>query len=146
MRSRKPKLVEPGGWPSRGGRARVLLESPDLTDAAAQAQALSEAGYEVALCRGPEAALPPSFAFDASPRWFDAIPGREATVCPVTCGEACALVDGADLVVTTTTLVSATEVQAGVWERGKPVLVVEPQQQVDLTEIARALHAAGAPR
>ena len=143
MRSRKPKLVEPGGWPSRGGRARVLCESPDLTDAAAQA--LSDAGYEVALCRGPEAALPPSFAFDASPRWFDAIPGREATLCPVTCGEACTLVDGADLVVTTTTLVSATEVQAGIRGRGKPVLIVEPQQPVDLAEIARALHAEGAP-
>lgn len=144
MRSPKPKLVEAGGWPSRGGRARILLESPDLADAGSQAQTLSEAGYDVALCRGPEAALPPSFAFDASPRWFDAIPGREATLCPVTCGEACALVEGADLVVTTTTLVSATEVQAGLRERGTPVLVVEPQQQVDLAEIARALHAEGA--
>jgi hypothetical protein len=145
MRSRKPKLVEPGGWPSHGGRARILLESPDLADAGAQAQTLSEAGYNVALCRGPEAALPASFAFDASPRWFDAIPGREATLCPVTCGEACALVDGADLVVTTTTLFSAAEVEAGVRARGKPVLVVEPQQQVDLAEIARALHAEGPP-
>lgn len=145
MRLRKRKLVEPGGWPSRDGRARILLESPDLADAGAQAQTLSDAGYDVALCRGPEAALPPSFMFDGSPRWFDAIPGREATLCPVACGEACALVDGADLVVTTTTLVTATEVQAGVRERGKPVLVVEPQQQVDLDEIARALHADGAP-
>lgn len=145
MLTRKPKLVEPGGWPSPGARARILLESPDLADAEAQAQKLGEAGYDVALCRGPEAALPPSFAFDASPRWFDAIPGREATLCPVTCGEACALVDGADLVVTTTTLVSAPEVQAALRERGKPVLVVEPQQQVDLAEIARALRAERAP-
>lgn len=71
----------PPAWPTRVGRARVLVEDEDGGHAAAAEWCLRRAGFEVAHCPGPEH-LPA---------------GR----CPLVTQGSCALVAGADVVYST---------------------------------------------
>lgn len=73
-----PKRIDPSPWPWPD-RPRVLLENPDREAALAAVDVLRHAGYAVAVCPGPD----------------------ETAECPVSCDEGCALVEGADVVVTT---------------------------------------------
>jgi hypothetical protein len=72
----KRKRIEPGPWKWQGG-PRVLIEDPDLDSGLATAWALRQAGYTVAICRGPE---PDEF-------------------CPLVGADDCALVVGAEVIV-----------------------------------------------
>ena len=45
--------IDPGPWRWQGG-PRVLIEDPDLDSGLTTAWALRQAGYTVAICRGPE--------------------------------------------------------------------------------------------
>jgi hypothetical protein len=79
---RKPTLtIDPGPWRFAQG-PRVLIEHPDPNAGLDLAIALRNAGCAVAICRGPDAAADP------------------ATRCPLHQLEPCALVQGADVVVT----------------------------------------------
>ena len=65
----------PSAWPQRSDdRVRVLLEYPAHSTPSAMAKALDDAGYETLICEGTER-------------------------CPIVAGGDCALVDGADVVV-----------------------------------------------
>lgn len=94
----KPSCLDPGDWPAtaRQTKARVLIENADAASAWAQAEILREAGYEVATCTGPTPL------------------GAEGPhhVCPIVAGDACALVEGADVVVTSTELGDARRILA----------------------------------
>ena len=72
----RKKRIEPGIW-QWPDRPRVLIEDPDLESGLTTAQALRRAGYTVAICRGPE---PDEY-------------------CPLVGPFDCALVAGADIVV-----------------------------------------------
>jgi len=69
--------MDPAPWPWLD-RPRVLLENPDPEAATAELDTLRHAGYAVAVCSGP----------------------TSNDSCPVACSEGCALVEGADVVVT----------------------------------------------
>ena len=71
------KRIDPPPWPWLD-RPRVLLENPDREASLEAADTLRHAGYAVAVCHGPAA----------------------DTRCPLACSESCALVEGADVVVT----------------------------------------------
>jgi len=45
------------GWPEATGRRRVLVENPDLSAFELRTQVLREAGYDVAMCAGPQDAV-----------------------------------------------------------------------------------------
>jgi hypothetical protein len=77
----QPVTIELGPW-RFPQRPRVLIEHPDLDAGLRLATALREAGCNVAVCRGPDAA------------------GYPATRCPLHQLEPCAAVEGADVVVT----------------------------------------------
>lgn len=81
-------------WPERTERPRVLVENPDRAELLAHATILRDAGYDVAVCCGPQATS-----------------GEEGH-CPLVDGERCSLVDGADVVVTTTSLKRGDEIIA----------------------------------
>lgn len=69
---------EPGGWPRRSDRQRVLVEDPDGALRTASERLLQREGFDVAVCPGPEE--------------------MGSRHCPaVACGE-CPLVEGADVV------------------------------------------------
>jgi hypothetical protein len=63
-------------------RPRVLIEHPDADAGLDLATAIRRAGYAVAICRGPDSSADP------------------ATRCPLHQLEPCAIVEGADVVVT----------------------------------------------
>jgi hypothetical protein len=73
--------MDPGPWRFAGG-PRVLIEHPDPSAGLDLAVALSNAGCAVAICCGPDAAADP------------------ATRCPLHRLDPCAVVQGADVVVT----------------------------------------------
>ena len=74
-------MTEPGPWRFVGG-PRVLIEHPDPVVGLDLAAALRSAGCVVAICRGPVRAADP------------------AVRCPLHRLEPCAVVEGADVVVT----------------------------------------------
>jgi hypothetical protein len=86
MKSRSVTM-EPGPW-RFSERPRVLIEHPDLSAALDLAVAIRSAGCAVAICRGPDATADP------------------ATRCPLHRLEPCAVVEGADVVVTALNLSS----------------------------------------
>ena len=94
-RKSSPSLLHLEEWPARSGKARVLIENPDRADLWAHAELLRKAGYDVAMCGGP--------ADEA---------GQERTVCPLVAQGHCPLVDGADVVVSTTALTDGPEIHA----------------------------------
>lgn len=71
---------EPGSWPPRTGRPRVLLEDPDGAILAVTESFLSREGFDVATCSGPEEM------------------GRRS--CPLVSQGRCELVEEADVVYT----------------------------------------------
>ncbi len=110
------KRIEPGIW-HWPGRPRVLIEDPDLESSLASAWALRRAGYTVAICRGPE---PDEY-------------------CPLVGPHDCALVAGADLIVSGV----GQEITEAVRRRhpGKPVL----QPSAPETLVAAVDAALGEP-
>jgi hypothetical protein len=108
----RKQRIEPGLW-QWPGRPRVLIEDPDLESGLKSAWALRQAGYTVAICRGPE---PDEY-------------------CPLVGPDDCALVVGADVVVSGV----GPEIEEAVKRRhpDKPVLApVEPEQLVAAVERA----------
>jgi len=106
----KVDQIDPGEWPERSGRARVLIEHPDPATVWAEAEAMRDAGYDVAVCAGPTR---------ASDRT------SKPTACPLLVDGRCALVDHADVVVSTTDLGDSQRVLAALSRRETPALVVE---------------------
>ncbi len=103
-----PPLIHPEEWPARSGKARVLIENPDRADLWAHADLLRKAGYDVAMCGGPT---------DEE--------AQERTVCPLVANGHCPLVEGADVVVSTTSLTDGREIHAKLRAGAAPALVVE---------------------
>jgi hypothetical protein len=106
------KRVEPGVW-QWPGRPRVLIEDPDLDSGLATAWTLRQAGYTVAICRGPE---PDEY-------------------CPLVGPDDCALVVGADVVVSG----AGPEIEEAVRRRHPGTAVVAPQPP---TGVVAAVEAA----
>ncbi len=94
----RKKRLDPGLWKWSG--PRVLIEDADLESGLATAWALRDAGYAVAICRGPE---PDEF-------------------CPLVGPHDCALVVGADVVVSGL----GPEIDGAVRRRHPGKLVVAP--------------------
>jgi hypothetical protein len=126
-RERTPRCIEPGMWPERRGRARVLIESPDAAVLWAHEEILREAGYDVAGCTGPTAG-----AADAGfqHRSFVLEGAEPATptvrrLCPLVEGQRCALVEGADVIVSSAGLVDGERIIASHVAVGRAGVVVE---------------------
>ena len=125
-RTRVTASIHPGEWPEHGGKPRVLIENPDRADLWAHADLLRGAGYDVAICGGPVAELRPapwyrrllSASAEESER-------RRRVVCPLVAAGRCSLVEGADVVVSTTRMTDGREIRAALGARTSPVLVVE---------------------
>ena len=126
-RRAEQKLIHPGEWPvTPAGKPRVLIENGDGADLGAHAGILRDAGYEVAVCHGPS--IPTERA-----SWFDRRRGAGAPepqpfdrmVCPLVVAGRCSLVDGADVVVSTTDLTEGREVLAALSTQPLLGLVVE---------------------
>jgi hypothetical protein len=121
-----PPLIHPDEWPAQSGKARVLIENPDRADLWAHAEVLREAGYDVAVCGGPTAASEPVTWFRRLfPTGSELTESRERTVCPLVAHGHCPLVEGADVVVSTTALTDSREIHATLSARSAPALVVE---------------------
>lgn len=93
-------------WPERSGHARILVESPYEDVRHEHAFVLRKAGYEVATCAGP-------------------LEGDKTVVCPLVAEGHCALVDGADVVVSTPRLAQGRAIVGRLTARTSPVVVVE---------------------
>lgn len=168
-RKSSPPSIHPGEWPAQAGGPRVLIENADRADLWAQARILREAGYEVAMCSGPTAG-------SGRAPWFRRLPlvraGSapelgERTVCPLVAEGHCPLVEGADVVVSTSGLTDGREILTALGARRGQALVVEgtvfdlerardvagdavelkfpvtPRQLVDAVERAQGARAAG---
>ncbi len=125
-RKSSPRAIHPGEWPEPSGKPRVLIENPDRADLWAHADLLRKAGYDVAQCVGPtaEAEHRPWFR---RLFWADPEPAvrEERTVCPLVAEGHCPLVEGADVVVSTTQLTDSREILATLSARKSPALIVE---------------------
>jgi hypothetical protein len=105
---------EPGDWPARTpGRPRVLVEHVDRAQLEGARRALAETGFDVAVCTGSE----------------------EGRRCPLVALGHCALVDGADVVVTSPWLAEAPEILAAYDRLGVRPIVVDATE-VDIDELA----------
>lgn len=125
-RKRPPQVIHPEEWPERGAKTRVLIENPDGAELWAHADLLREAGYDVAVCGGPAAETE----------------DHDHTVCPLVTEGRCPLVEGADVVVSTTRLTDGREIIAKLSARSSPPLVVEgttPDLERDGDVIGEAL-------
>jgi hypothetical protein len=123
-----PSLIHPEEWPEPSGKARVLIENPDRADLWAHADLLREAGYDVATCGGPTAETEHVSWFrrrrlyvaDSQP-----VERQDRILCPLVAEGHCPLVEGADVVVSTTALTDSGEILATLSARTSPALVVE---------------------
>ena len=125
---RGPLSIHPGEWPEHAGKPRVLIENPDRADLWAHADLLRRAGYDVAICGGPVAEIAPA-------RWHrrlispssapDPAERRPRVLCPLVTEGHCPLVEGADVVVSTTQLTDGGEILAALSARTDLALVVE---------------------
>jgi len=95
--------IEPHAWPEQRGGTRVLVENPHEDYRSEHAQVLRDAGYEVATCSGPS----------------------ETHGCPLVEAGPCSLVEGADVVVSTTQLPDRLQILGRLTARERPVVVVE---------------------
>ena len=141
-------VLHPGEWPDSAGKQRVLIENKDGADLWAHAELLRGAGYEVAMCHGP------SKPAERAP-WYRRRPGSRAVpaefqvdeqlvLCPLITGGRCPLVEGADVVVSTTDLPGSREILGALSSRPSPALVVEGtvsalERDRDVTADATAL-------
>jgi hypothetical protein len=125
-RTRTPPTMHPEEWAEPSGKPRVLIENPDGADLWAHAEILREAGYEVAMCGGP---TPEPEHVPWLRRLYEADPlageRPERTFCPLLTEGHCPLVEGADVVVSTTALTDSREILATLGARSSPALVVE---------------------
>ena len=123
-----PLSIHPKEWPEHLGKPRVLIENPDRADLWAHADLLREAGYDVAICGGPVAEIAPApwyrrlFSPTAAP---DPAELRPRVLCPLVTGGHCPLVEGADVVVSTTRLTDGGEILTALSARTDLALVVE---------------------
>ena len=121
-RIRQPRHIEHGEWAEQRGGSRVLIENPDAAELWAHADILRRAGYDVATCAGP------SPSADQAP-WFRRHLSKgqttPSTFCPLLAEGHCSLVEGADVVVSTTRLGESREIFAALRVRSAPRLVVE---------------------
>ena len=99
----------PESWPQRSGRARVLVESPHDDYRSEHALVLETAGYDVAVCSGPTHSAQEG-------------PGCG---CPLVVEGRCALVDGADVVISSTRLTDGRDIVEHLTARSSAVVVVE---------------------
>jgi hypothetical protein len=123
-----PLSIHPEEWPEHGGKPRVLIENPDRADLWAHADLLREAGYDVTICGGPvaEIARAPWYRRPFSPSSApDGAEPRSRVLCPLATGGHCPLVEGADVVVSTTQLTDGREILAALSARSDVALVVE---------------------
>ena len=105
-------MLHPEEWPEHTGKMRVLIENPDRADLWAHADVLRDAGYDVAICGGPTA----EGQHDEHGKHL---------LCPLLAEGHCPLVEGADVVVSTTQLASSREIIATLSAKSTPALVVE---------------------
>lgn len=105
--SRGSDDVHPGEWPEQSSKPRVLIENPDGAELWAHAEVLREAGYDVAMCGGP------------TPKTED----HAHTTCPLVTEGRCPLVEGADVVVSTTRLTDGREILRALSGSGAPLVV-----------------------
>jgi hypothetical protein len=133
-RRSSPRSIHPEEWPEERDKPRVLIENPDGADLWAHAEILREAGYDVAMCAGPAADTERVPWFRRRPlSWVDPqrtegqgrTERRQRTVCPLIAEGHCPLVEGADVVVSTTRLTDSREILATLSARSSPALVVE---------------------
>jgi hypothetical protein len=123
-----PLSLHPEEWPEHGGKPRVLIENPDRADLWAHADLLREAGYDVAICGGPVAEIAPApwhRRVFSSTSGSDEAEHRPRVLCPLVTGGHCPLVEGADVVVSTTQLTDGGEILAALSARTDLALVVE---------------------
>jgi hypothetical protein len=128
-RSRKARYLHPEEWPEPTGKPRVLIENPDGADLWAHADILREAGYDVATCHGPskpaERGRRSGYFEDPEQRQ----PAGERSLCPLVEDGRCPLVEGADVVVSTTALTDSREILATLSTSKSTALVVEGTQR-----------------
>ncbi|MGZ8715785.1 MAG: hypothetical protein ACXWYO_01610 [Gaiellaceae bacterium] len=143
-----PRVLHPGAWPESTGKPRVLIENRNRADLWAHAEILRGAGYDVALCHGPSKPVERAPWYRRRPGFFtdsgQVRPDEERTLCPLVVAGRCVLVEGADVVVSTTELDESREVLAALSSRGSPALVVEGtrphlERDRDVTGAATAL-------
>lgn len=106
-RRRAPQLIEHGEWSERTDRPRVLIENPDQADLWAHSGILRDAGYDVAVCTGPDEAS-----------------------CPLLVHGHCSLVEGADVIVSSTDLSQSRGILAAISRKRPAALVVEGPKNV----------------
>jgi hypothetical protein len=118
-----PKEIEHVGtrWTEPNGKLHVVVEHPDFDGLELRAEILREAGYEVAMCSGPQAGS-----------------RRNRTTCPLVVGGSCTLIEHADVVVTTCLLRDADEIIDKLTKVGAP-LVVETSQTTTPHELLTAV-------
>jgi len=125
--------IDPGEWPARSGRARVLIEHPDRAALWAEEQIMRDAGYDVAVCSGPIEPFERERSFSVRLRTFsdgEAPSGEKPEACPLLVNGRCSLVEEADVVVSTTDLPQSRGILAALGRRRAPALVVESSKSV----------------
>jgi hypothetical protein len=105
-----------GEWPEESGRPRVLVEDPDGAVLWAYTRILEEEGYDVAGCQGPT-----GVGGD----------GLARTCCPLLAGCGCPLVEGADVVVSSTSLPESAEIHEAVSRQDTALVVGGPERVVE---------------
>ncbi len=134
-----PRCIDPGDWPTGIDGPRVLIEHPDRAVLSAQAEILREAGYNVAMCAGPQSGAGVELTLHHGsqlPEDVQPLPREKRLVCPLAAGQRCPLVEGADVVVTTTELVDGQAVLAAHGANAERALVVEgPSPTLARTEL-----------
>jgi hypothetical protein len=114
LRLKHTPNCEPDAWASATGRKRVLVEGPDSW---ALAEELESAGYEVAICHGPE--------------------GNER--CPLLVSNQCAAAAGADAIVSALPAADGDPIVRALADAypNTPVVVEAPQYAADRYPTAR---------
>jgi hypothetical protein len=126
MLRKRTKLLESIPWEGEHG-PRILVEHPDGAEAWALAEILTRSGFDVRACPGPGSC------------------GRAETVCPLLVGERCALVQGADAVVSSSRVANSEAIvrALGAARPELPVFVEVPrprsERYLELEELGRIL-------
>lgn len=128
-RQLRTRRLDPGDWRrSAATTPRILVEHPDRGELWARAEILREAGYQVSTCAGPHVACasqPGTGTAAQLPEDVAPLGAEERLVCPLAAGGDCLLVEGADVVVTTTELVDSAAILAAHRDAGRRSIVVE---------------------